>query len=252
MSKKKLLLTFFTLVVILAGLIFIKNIYDEKQLHQCITNVLAKEKVESITASTQNRGKKPILKGAISESQKNKLFAKLYKQCGIKEIQDFVEISNPGKSVHSSLNFQIDHVNNIINIAGIANNQNDIDNVLNSFRTAIVNNMPTSDIPWTLSPDISINKLASQIDFSVTITLLFSAIDNIKLTDILIENNQLTLKGLVRDKVSKNETSKKIEQLFNDEFTIINELEIVIKHQLEKPLIKIDLLPPVIQDPNQN
>lgn len=253
MSKKTLFISFISVITALVVYVFAKEVYIEHQLEKCINKILTTEKINSIEVSTKDRGKKPILKGSLEQSEKKLLLEKLIQQCNIEEIQDFIEIDNPETLVHSSLNFQIDHVNHVINIAGIANNQKQIDDVLSSFETAIQNNMPISEIPWTLSPDITIKDHASPINFSITITLLFSAIDNIKLTDISIEHNQLTLRGLVRDSDRKKETFNKIEQLLSDEFTIINELEIIIKHQPKLPSFQIEKLPPpIIEKPNQN
>lgn len=257
MSKK---ITFLSLIAIVTGLVvffFAKDSYMENQLNQCISSTLAKKGIETIQITTKDRGKKPILKGNLNLSQKDILFEFLNQQCNIEEIQDFINISTPIKPIYSTLNFQIDHVNNVINISGIANNQNQIDNILSSFETAIQNNMPSnltnSETPWTLSPDITINNQANVIDFSIAITLLFSAIDNIKLTDISIKNNLLTLNGLVRDQVSKNETINKIEQLFSDEYTIVNQLETVLKLKPDMPAFQIEILaPPVVEKPNQN
>ena len=253
MPKKKLLLSFIIIASAFVVFIVAKETYVEHQLERCINNILTSEKFNDIEISTKDRGKKPILKGNLSQTQKESLFVKLYQYCNIEEIQDFIETTNTVKAVHASLNFQIDHVNNVINISGIANNQNQIDRVLSSFKTAIQNHMSISEIPWTLSPDITINNHASSIDFSITTTLLFSAIGNIKLTDILIENKQITIRGLVRDIDRKNETNNLLEQLFSDEFTIIDELEIVIKHQPKLPSFQIEKLsPPHIEKPNQN
>ncbi len=253
MTKKSGLFLLLILIISVLAFLWIKEEYDEKQLTKCIDEIIISQQINSIQATIKNRGKKPILKGFLTQEKKNKIIDSINNQCQIAEIQDFIEIIEPSETIASSLNFKIDYVNNILYISGLVKSQQQIDNILDSFKTAIKDNFPPSDLDWTLSPDISVDANAQATDYAIYITLLFTVIDNIKLADITLENNQLILKGLVRDTVRENETLSGIRRLFDDEFTIDNQLELVVKFKPDIQGIEFEkLAPPKLANPNDN
>ncbi len=253
MTKKSGLFIFLLLIVFLLVYFVIKDGYDEKQITTCIEEILISQQISSIQATTKNRGQKPVLTGKLTQEVKFKLLNSINNRCHVIEIQDFIEVIEPPISIKASLNFKIDHVNNIIYISGLVMNQQQVDNILHSFTTAIKDNFPVSEVDWTLSPNILIDENVQAVNFSIYITLLFTAIDTIKLTDITIENKQFILKGLIRDKIREKETLSKIRQLFDSEYQIINQLELVVQFKPDIQDIEFEpFSPPLFEKPRNN
>ncbi len=253
MTKKSGLFLLLILIISVFSFLSIKEAYDEKQLTICIDEIINSQQINGIQITTKNRGRKPILKGSLTQEKKNKLIDNINNQCQVTEIQDFIGTIESSKPIASSLNFKIDYVNNILYISGLVKSQQQIDHILDSFKTAIKDNFPPSNLDWTLSPNLSVDANAQAIDYAIYITLLFTVIDNIKLADITIENNRIILKGLVRDTIRENETLSGIRQLFDDEFTIDNQLELVVKFKPDIQGIEFEkLAPPKLANPNDN
>lgn len=253
MTKKSGLFLLLILMASVLAFLSIKDTYDEKQLTTCIDEIIISQQIKDIQVTTKNRGGKPILKGFLTQTKKNKLINSINNQCQVTEIQDFIGTIESSKAIASSLNFKIDYVNNILYISGLVKSQQQIDNILDSFKTAIKGNFPPSNLDWTLSPDLSADANAQAIDYAIYITLLFTVIDNIKLADITIESNRIILKGLVRDTIRENETLSGIRKLFDDEFTIDNQLELVIKFKPDIQGIEFEKIdPPIFTNPNDN
>jgi|GEM_PF-1898407 len=243
MSRTKSFAIFILIIIIAISLMQFQKYYSENQLSNCISQVLSQTGSQGIEIIAKDRGDKPILKGKLYLGEKEKLFVSIYKQCEVEEIQDFIEITSENTVFIESINIQIDYFNHLVNVKGTLKNQLAIDDLLESFNTAIRDNLTESNEEWTLSPNIIISRKVESIDFSIYVTLLFTAIDNIRATDITIENNQLILNGLVRNKEKEIETMDKIYQLFADELTIVNQLELVIKNNIEIEKIEIEPLP---------
>lgn len=246
MANKSGILVLLVFIISLLTFVVFKSWHEETQLTNCIQKTLNSQQIVNIEATIKNRGQKPILSGKLTQEKKDTLLNAINNQCEVTEIQDFIEIIEPPVTIASSLNFKIDYVNNTINVSGLVNNQQQIDNILNSFKNAIKDNFPPSDLDWTLAHDISMDNNSQKFDFDIHITLLFTAIHNIKLADITLEKNQLILKGIVRDQIREKETLSKIKRLFDDKYTIINQLELVIKLKPDIPGIRFEKLPPPV------
>jgi len=215
----------------------------EKKIALCINKILDDAKIDAIDIETKNRGTSPIIKGMVSKQNKNKALGLLKGQCGITELQDFVEIKTIPKTLQPWLNFKIDNVNNIITISGQLHSQSELEDTLASFATN------DKTIVHSLSVD---EHIPTNDDYAVYVTLIMASIENIQLADITINNGNITLKGLVRDKIRETETLLKLQQIFIDEMTITNQLELVVKHQREIEGLKFDLAPmPTLEPPNQ-
>jgi len=86
---------------------------------------------------------------------------------------------------------------------------------------------------------------------AIYITLLMSSLNNVKLTDITIEKGQLIIKRLVRDKLREQLTIALLQQLFEKDLTIINQLELVIINDTTIEKIEVDLVPlPKLEKPS--
>lgn len=251
MSKVKLILALILILLVIFTLMQFQKHYSEKQITNCISEVLLITKIQGIQIITKDRGKKPILKGKLYLDEKEKLFNSIYKQCDVEEIQDLVDITSEFKIFMASINIQIDYFNHLVNVKGMLKNQLAIDDLLETFNTAIQDNLTEPDQEWTISSNIIINRKVEATDFSLYITLLFTAIDNIRATDMTFENDQLILKGLVRNEAKENETMVQINQLLADELTIINQLERVIKNDIKIEALEFEPLPPPSLDDQQ-
>ena len=240
--KKFILFFLFTIAILVSIYTLTNNTNAEKKIAQCINEILNKAKIDTIEVETKNRGTSPIIKGMISKQDKNKALRLLKGQCGITELQDFVEIKTTTKALRPWLNFKIDNVNNIITVAGQVHSQSELDDVLASFVT---------NDNKTIVHSLSVDEHIPASDYAIYITLIMVSIENIQLADISINNGNITLKGLVRDKIREKETLSKLQQIFIDEMAIINQLELVVKQRREIEGLKFDLAPMPTLEPSK-
>ena len=56
------------------------------------------------------------------------------------------------------------------------------------------------------------------------------SINAVQMANVSIMDIKLTIKGLVRDKLREKETIDKLNALFAEELTVVNQLELVVKH----------------------
>ncbi|MBL4660740.1 MAG: hypothetical protein JKY19_10320 [Alcanivoracaceae bacterium] len=240
---RKVVLFFLLILATLFSIYILTNDTNtEKKIAQCINKILDDAKIDAIDIDTKDRGSSPIIKGIVSKQHKAKVLSLLKGQCGITELQDFVEIKTITKVLHPWLNFKIDNVNNIITVSGQVHSQSELDDILTSFATN----------DKTVVHNLSVNELISASDYAIYSTLIMASADNIQLADITINKGEIILKGLVRDKIRERETLLKLQQIFTDEMTIINQLELVVKHRREIEGLKFDLAPmPILQPPNK-
>jgi hypothetical protein len=224
---KSLKYTVISLIIAISAIVYFifNNNPSESDISECINNILNNSKNHSLVIITKNRGNTPILKGKATLIEKNNIIELVKKKCRSIEIQDFVEIIKQIPINLPSINFKIDHVNNIIIINSLVNNQVDANNILDSFNNAFIN----QNIPFTIKHDIQTNDKINPSEFDVYITLLIPSISAVRMTDITIKGNQIIVKGLVRDKLREKETIDMLTELFADELIIINQLELVIQ-----------------------
>ena len=241
--KKFILFFLFIAAILFSIYILTNNTNTEEQIAQCINTILDDAKFNAIDIETKNRGNSPIIKGIVSKQDKGKALSLLKGQCGITELQDFVEIKAITKVLQPWLNFKIDNVNNIITVSGQVHSQSELDDILASFATN----------DKTIVHSLSFAQHIPANDYAVYVILIMASIENIQLADITINNGNVTLKGLVRDKIREKETLSKLQQIFIDEMKIINQLELVVKHRREIEGLKFDIVPlPALKPPNQN
>jgi hypothetical protein len=212
---------------------------SESDNSQCINNILKNTNGHSLIIETKNRGNTPILKGKATLKDKNKIITLINKNCHSLEIQDFVETIKPLPINSPILNFEIDHFNRIISINSTVNNQLEANNIINSFNDALNDQV----VPFTIKHDIKTNEQIKPSEFDLYITLLMPSISLVKMTNITIKDDRLIIKGLVRDKSREKETLEKLNTLFADEFIIINQLELVVKHAPVTEKYKFELAP---------
>ncbi|VAW36959.1 hypothetical protein MNBD_GAMMA01-1853 [hydrothermal vent metagenome] len=224
-------------------LFYFKAYISEKLLAQCINNILLQTKIDSIQVDTANRGKSPVLTGLASQKNKDALLKTINQNCDILELHDLIKVKVAIKTVGTYLGFQIDNAHNIVTIEGLVSNQSERENILDSFTSAMTD--------MTIKHDIKIDARAKSTDYAMYITLLLASIANIQLADITIQNNELRLKGLVRDKTREQQTLNILQQLFQDDLKIINQLELVVKFKPDIEALKFENMPMPLLDPKQ-
>lgn len=221
------------------------NFYQKKQaeneLKTCIENILMKHEISNISVITNNRGKSPILTGASNKFTKNKVLNDINKSCQVHEIQDLIEKLNIPTNNNAFINFRIDAFNNVITIKGAFNNQKEFDDILKSFNDTF--------LTMSIQHDVGIDSKTNPTDFALDMTLLLPSIETIRVADISIKDDKLILNGIVRDQSTELQTLQTLHQLFDDKYSIVNEL-LQVTDKSERNEIKIDPLPmPKLQLP---
>ncbi len=226
-------------IIVITGVYGLYWIYQQNSVPpqiDCATKIIAEYKL--LTIEKPERNQMPLIKGSVStKKDKNHIINSLKDKCNLSQFNDFIEISKDLAPQQTWINFSIDNVNEVITVSGEINRQSELQAILDSLATTekkVVHSM-------------HINKKVSDHDFAGDITFLLTAIDNIQMADITIYTKEMVIKGLVRDKLRKQQTMHKIEALFTDQFTINNQLETVAKNTAEyEPLdIEFEPLPPL-------
>lgn len=237
-SKKLTLILLITVMGIMTYTVFF-NATSETENKQCINNILKTFNNHSLIIETKNRGNTPILKGQASIKTKNDILELISQQCASLKVQDFVEPVKETLSKSPSLSFEIDNFNSVIIINGMVNNTLEANTIIDSFSNAFND----QNITFTIKHDIKSNDEIKPSEFDILITLLMPSINAVQIANVSIQENRLTLKGLVRDKLRETETIDKLKALFADEFIIINQLELVVKHEPVTEKFKYKLAP---------
>ena len=223
---------FFIIILFLSLAIYfvIYKYRSHKQRENCIS-LLAQS--EQISMDTSNNS--IILSGSTNIDNHETIVQLINKQCQNITIQNSIKIETKLKLAESWLTFKIDHVNNKVSVFGIVNSQDDIDNILSSFSESLPN--------MSIAYEIDLNKNVNDKDFAVSILLILTAIDEIKLIDISLQKQNLTIKGLARDKLREQQTLMKLNQIFEGEYNIINQLELVINNKPDIEKLKFEKIP---------
>jgi len=240
MKKTKIFISLIILLILLYIAYAYKNKYDENKVVTCLNGVVNELNLSHIEIDVRGRLDSPVISGKVYKDQK-KQFLKLIKgKCDVVSFEDFITIHSKFEEEIAQVNFTLDSVNNIATIIGLVNSSIEQQEILNSFTAAVNKHYG----PWTIKHEIITSKNVSQKDFSIDITLIFTAISLVKVTDISFIENKLIVKGLVRNESTLEQTTKQINQLFSDELQIINQLEnVVIEETDDIEVLEIDLGP---------
>jgi hypothetical protein len=226
--KKKTYIIILLFFIALALYFAINASVSGKHKTNCL-NILKK----SAQISVDSNHNTIVLSGSATTEDHQKILQLVEAQCQDLSIQNNIKIKSG--LADSWLNFKIDHVNSKITILGIVNNQGDIDSILSSFSGSL----PDMSIEY----EIDLNNNAEDKNFAVTIMLILSAIDDIKLVDINLQKKDLIIKGLVRDKLREQQALMKLNQIFDDELNIINQLELVINNKPDIDKLEFEKAP---------
>ena len=216
---------FIALVLISIAFFFYWSMGTEKRISNCIDKLIADNNLQNITSKTQNRGKFPILEGELTKEQHKHLISQIQQTCDVAEVQDFIKVVENEAPLFAELNIQIDSFNHIIYLRGVVNDKREHDD--------IIENVMAVSPDYTLSHQIYIDDRVKKIEFAENIALLIPAISEIKYSDITVSENQVILKGLIRDKIRFDETMSQLNELLADNFEIINQLELGIETEIE-------------------
>ena len=227
--------------MILAALYLLRN--PENEINNCINAILTSSTGHSLYIETKNRGNTPLLKGKADKKNKELIKNLIEKKCGPINLQDLAEESLYLPITTPSLSFEIDTVNNIIVINGSVNSKTEVSNIINSFNNALNDTQQA----FTLKHDFKTDRAIRSSEYDIFVTLIIPSINNVQLAQISINNDQLTIKGLVRDKNREQETINQLTALFAEDLQIINQLELVVKHEpiIEKFKFEITPLPTI-------
>jgi hypothetical protein len=207
-----------------------------ESLVNCITGIAITLKLDDINIEQSENAESPLITGKTTLKQKKQLVRQMSDVCGIQSFEDFIEVQSEANDKIASINFKLDSVNNIATITGQVNSGFEHKRILSSFTDAVNQHYG----PWEIQHKILISKNVKKNEFAIDITLVFSAISQVKLTDITVTNKKLTIKGLVRNNNIEKQTIKKLEQIFEGELNIINQLKPVIIEKSDIENIKFE------------
>ncbi|MCF6289349.1 MAG: hypothetical protein L3J53_08980 [Proteobacteria bacterium] len=131
------------------------------------------------------------------------------------------------------VDFSIDNFNKTITLHGIVGNQKELDDIMQNFASTHADK--------SISHDITIDARLRSTDFALNLSLLLAVITDVKVAEVKFTAKQIELKGLTLDKQSETQTMLKLQQLFADEFVIVNNLELVFKDNTRIKDIKFEL-----------
>ena len=244
MNKTKLLISLILISSLLYMAYVYKNKFDEETLIYCINGVQTTLKIDNIEVDTADRINSPIISGKTSTKLKKQFLKLIAGECKVQSFVDLIVENNDYDIKISSINFKLDGFNKIGTITGMVNSAFEQKDILSSFTTAVNKHYG----PWTIKHEILIYKQVKKNEFSIDISLVFSALSQVKLTDITFINNQLIIKGLVRNSTIEHQTISLLYQIFQDELEIINQLEAVIKQDNDIEGLEIEFEPIELPD----
>lgn len=242
MNIKKLLILFIlTALAFSAGFVFMGK--SESEIAGCINSILDSSKDHSLYIETKNRGDSPLLKGKAQKKNKEAIINLIQQKCGALNLQDLVDDDSHTQINTPSLSFEMDNVNYIIEINGLVKSKKEADNIIVSFDNAFNDKQQT----YTIKHDIRSDRAIAKSELDVFVTLLIPSITNVQLAQISIKNNQLIINGLVRDSTREQQTIDQLTALFAEDLQIINQLELVVKHEpiIEEFKFKLTPLPTI-------
>jgi hypothetical protein len=242
-KKQSIILYFLVPFIVIIAYVFMPR--SESDIENCINDILASNQDHSLTIEIENRADSPLLKGQADEYIKYNIISLIQKKCGPIDIQDLVEDNQALLKKIPSLSFEMDNVNSIIVINGIVKTNKEADNIINSFNDAFNDSQQI----FTMKHDIKTNRMVESSEFDIYVTLLMPSIQNVKLAQVDIKNKQLIIKGLVRDVSREQETIEQLTSLFAGDLIIVNQLELVVKHEsvIEKFEFELTPLPEIEQ-----
>lgn len=228
--KKTLLVLLFAGFAVASGIWFYNH--SEQQLSFCISRIIAEHQIPQIKVITKDRGSKPILQGELSPSMKKIFIDSVSKNCAVSEIQDFIREKNPEVEFEADLNIQVDTFNKVVTVRGDVHDEEE--------RDEIIKNLSTAAAGYSIAHLITIDDRVQNSDFPVNVSLLFSAIGEIKYADITLARDKIVVKGLIRDEIRENEAIEKLNELFADELQIVDQLELGIENNIEVNNLKFE------------
>lgn len=238
---KKLLIVLLIVLSSLGFYFFYLKPANEKQLVLCIDNVLEQLQIDGIQLDNKNHGTLHVFKGSTNKKNKTTFIKHIKKQCQMTEFKDAIKVVTIKVLTYPSLNFQVDHFNQIVSVNGLVKTKIEHDNILSNFTNAYSNKYKDSD--WQVAHDIKIDRYIESTDFDIYIALLLPSITEIKLTDITIENKKLMLVGLIRNKATENTVIAKLTSLFEEDLQIINQLELITRDNPKIESLRMEFSP---------
>ncbi|MFK8010605.1 MAG: hypothetical protein AB8B80_01100 [Marinicellaceae bacterium] len=219
------------------------NVLEEK-MTQCLTETFNTLDITTLNIEVENRSDAPIVSGKVTHKQKQELINVINKSCGIETFIDNIEGYNENDITEAYINFELDGFNQKATIIGLVNSAFEHKAILTNFSQAI--NQHYGE--WTIEHEILISKLVQKKEFEIDLTLALSALSLVKKTDLTLINDRLIIKGLVRNKTKLESTIKQLNELFQEEKIIVNQLqEVILEPNKIKPLelepLKLPKLP---------
>ena len=220
------------------------NKAEENNLNDCFNEVINALDIKTLNIDIKDRLKSPIISGKVKIQQKISLIKKLSNDCQLQSFEDMIEVEDGINDRISHINFTLDGVNFIASIRGLVNSPIEQKEVLSSFIAAVNQHYGS----WTIHHEILVSKEVKKSEYAIDISLVFSAISMIKLTDITFIENKLIVKGLVRNISQEEQTLSQLNQIFQADLEIINQIQQVIIDEPEYEGLDIDIQPMELPD----
>jgi len=236
--KNKILSLFVVLTLLFMASIYFKK-SDEKALVECVNKVSTSLNIIGLKTDVSGRVDSPIISGKTSTKDKQAFKQLITEQCQIHSFEDLIVEENEFDLKIAHINFKLDGFNQVGTITGIVNSVNEQQETLANFTDALNKHYG----PWTIMHDIIVSKQVDNSEFSINISLVFAAISLIRVTDITLTNNQIIVKGLVRSKSDEQQSISQLQQIFQSDLEIVNQLEAVVKEAGEAEELEIELTP---------
>jgi len=239
MKKLNLIILLFIVTTLIILVYTYKVNSDERKLEKCFDDVLNSINITTLNIDVVNRLNSPIISGKINSKQKKLFLDILSQNCKLQSFEDLIEVVDESFIKTSHINFTLDRVNEIASIKGMVNSSIEQRQILSNFTDSV--NLHYG--PWTIQHEILVFKEVERNEFAIDISLIFPAILLVKVTDITFIKNKLIVKGLVRNIEDKQQTLKKLNQLFQDELEIVDEIQFVTLLEEDFKGIEIDMDP---------
>lgn len=219
--------------------------HNESKLKSCLTDLLTAEELQNISIEVKNRGSKPLLQGTLNQKQQQTLVDKLQGQCGTTEIHNFMQPPQSNSNEAAAFQLSIDNYNQTILLQGQVQSK--------SLKQALIRLVASSYPNMAVSEMLQVDKTATINEIEENLALVLTQIHSIEMAKITLKPAEITLEGLVRDKVIENEVVSQFALLFEPKIKINNQLERVLKNKslfddqfletedISVPAIEIDL-----------
>ena len=224
-------------ILVISGVVYtILRINAISEL-DCVDAILNQNEIYTVLAEKNNDLLK--LSGSLSEQEKEHLIKLINSSCQIEKFYDEITTYKAKHPTIAWINFSVDNVNQLVEIHGVVSSQLEIRHVTEIIK----NSYPQKKIINDLSTNYGLGKS----DFAENISLILATVGSIQLLDISLKNNELIIKGLARDSYRANQTMHKLHALFDGELKITNQLDAVIKPEIEVESFDFKIPPPELE-----